>query len=428
LALTIFYSSLFPGIGFGGETSVAVSRGTFMSAIGIATIAAWDAGRLRRGRVTRSAPLRHPLRVAGDVLAPAVMLAVLCYLAAAAVGTFAVGAAPRWEDAAIHASALSVSVGAAIGGFLLGLALPPLLARPIALVGTAMWIIVTPVMEMPWLRGLSGMLLDSPSYTDALDPQYLLAPTVLIVGLGAGAIGVALLSGRRTLQVAALTGCLLIGAGSAGAMVRGAPEYGVPTIPRTWGTVCEGSAPQICVPQEFAADLPLLRRTTRQVLPRLRAAGIKSPPKLAYVSSETPVGRGTWRISLDSPVSRQQALARITRATVPTFTSNNCPNLPEDYSDGPGYGAVSAWLGLIAGMTEQRAARIYLPNGVYRARWVRTLPKAEQHRWYRRQLTSIRSCNQQVHHQARKQAKAERTRGLKLGPRLEQAEPRAVAQ
>lgn len=70
-------------------------------------------------------------------------------------------------------------------------------------------------------------------------------------------------------------------------------------------------------------------------------------------------------------------------------------------------------------MSEAEAARSYGPSGVYRARWVRSLPKAKQYAWYKQQLSYLESCDEQVHEKARAGAKAENERGRALGPQLE---------
>ncbi|ROQ82748.1 hypothetical protein EDD95_2372 [Streptomyces sp. CEV 2-1] len=419
VALAIYFTAYQPMPFTGEDSIVVVSVALRVAALGIALVAAWDAGRLRQARITAAPSSRHLLRIFVDAMAPTLVLVIISWVASfLLVISYLGGPAPGFHDTVPMVRSLAIPFSAVVVGFLLGLSLPPVIARPLAVVITALWVFVAYTLGIPWLRAISGFDMSTPTYTDVVDRAYLMAPAILALGLLLGLVALSLLS-RPALRAAAVVCCVLAGFGASYPLVSDAPRYADPTVPRTWATTCERTAPVICVPGEFADDIPALHRSAQHALPRLREVGFTPPRKLAFVSEDLPLARDTWRTFLQKPVTRHRSRAVYVSALVPTGL-HDCPDLPDDYVY-PGRGAASAWIGLTVGMSEAEAARSYGPSGVYRARWVRSLPKAKQYAWYKQQLSYLESCDEQVHEKARAGAKDENERGRALGPQLEDA-------
>ncbi|MFE6763387.1 hypothetical protein [Streptomyces sp. NPDC057689] len=401
-----------------GEDSMAVvSVALRIAALGLALVAAWDAGRLRRARIAAAPSSRHLLRIVVDALAPTLALVIISWVASLLlVISYLGGPAPGLHDTVPVVRSLAIPFSAVAVGFLLGFSLPPVIARPLAVVITALWVFVAYTLGVPWLRAISGFDMTLPTYTDVVDRAYLMAPAILALGLLLGLVAFSLLS-RPALRAAAVACCVLAGFAASYPLVSDAPRYADPTVPRTWATTCERTAPVICVPSEFADDIPELHSSAEHALPRLREVGFTPPRKLAFVSEDLPLPRGTWRTYLQKPVTEHRSRAIYVSALVPSGL-HDCPDLPDDYVY-PARGAAFAWVGLTVGMSEEEAARSYGPSGVYRARWVRSFPKAKQYTWYKQELRYLNSCDEQLHEKARAAAKAENERGRALGPRLE---------
>ncbi|MBU7596975.1 hypothetical protein JGS22_004805 [Streptomyces sp. P38-E01] len=392
LALALFYASdadTYPVSEFGGDTYHFAQYALLGASGPLGGLAAWQAGRLRLGGVWRSAPVRHRHRIAWAALRPVLLLTAAIDLLVFAYTSTHFGALPRLSDLGGVALMVTVQLAVLIVGFGLGCALPRAAAVPLAVVGLTLWLILPPSFDDPSYRYLTGLLSDRPTPLDDPAPEVLLAP--LLVALAAvGAVLLAARPGPQTLRTALAGCCALAGILPAHSLVADA-GYDMPTVPRADSAQrCAGQAPRICVPVEFEDRLPQLRDSARTVLPRLAAAGLQRPDRLAFVSADVELPASAWRLHLESELSAQQLTDRVVTAAVPPY--RECRNLPDD-AGSPSAGPLTAWLRLTAGAEPKTVERRHSSRTVQRVEAVRKQSRRAQSAWVETQRRGLGSCD-----------------------------------
>ncbi|WP_329065978.1 DUF7224 domain-containing protein [Streptomyces sp. NBC_01429] len=374
---------------YGGFTTHVTGYTVFATAAGCAALAAWEAGRLRAARIWSFAPVRGRCAIAGNALLPVAVVAVAATVPACVTAALVVGAAPRLADLPTFGMLFSVVAAHIVLGFAVGSVLPRVIACPLMLVGVFLWMGVPATMEAMWVRHLNGLLVDSATVTDDIAPSALIAPVLLAGGLALAVLVCCSPLRRRSLRAALGVCCAVTGAASAYALVADA-DTRVPTVPRTGAaaSVCDTAAPRICVPEELRPEVPRLRAALREVLPRMEAAGIRGPASLAYVSDDTSLPPGTWRIAPSDGLSAAEARTVVALGPLPVW--HDCPSLPEDgwRDEGP----VSAWLRLAAGLPATEVDEQTDEESLRVARTVRGWSREKQNTWFHDATRLLDSC------------------------------------
>lgn len=395
LAIALFY--LLVGmrpldVGYGGYAVYGAARALAVVTAVLASLAAWEAGRLRAGQVWRTTSVRGRYLVALDSLRPVLLLTAVVDVTMLVVAVVRVGAVPDVTDLVMVLALCTVQVALIVVGFGVGCVVPRVLAVPFVLTVVMLWLTVPPTLGTPWVRYLTGMPSDAPTLTDALDPAVLLAPALLGAGAALAVVALAVVGRSPLLRLGIATAVLLGTAVPAQALVADA-GYFAPTVPRTWAQTCSGEAPSICVPKELAGSLPTLNSAAKEALPALADAGIETPTSLEYVSTDTELGPQAWRLHLEPPVTKGRAVNAIATALVPPW--RECAELPDDFGR-PSAGPLRIWLLQAAGMSEQRAARAGSAEAQKAVAQVRTTSREAQLDWVQRQIELQGTCDPAV--------------------------------
>ncbi|NXY97096.1 hypothetical protein HYE82_22480 [Streptomyces sp. BR123] len=175
-------SSVLPGHGPSvvGPVELALAP----AAAACAAAGAWEAARLRRGRVPDQAPVRSPLTLALTVLLPVWGMGLAGLAAALIVTSRAAGALPAPSHTGMLAAYAAVLAAASLLGHLLGRVLPGLAAAPVAMV-VGFCLVGFPVsFETPWPRHLVARAYESCCHPgQVIDPAAVWAPLLLATGL-----------------------------------------------------------------------------------------------------------------------------------------------------------------------------------------------------------------------------------------------------
>ncbi|MFJ1647425.1 hypothetical protein [Streptomyces sp. NPDC088258] len=374
---------------YGGFTTHVTGYTVFATSAACAALAAWEAGRLREARIWSVAPVRGRGAIAGSALLPVAALAVVATLLACVTAAFVVGAAPRLADLPTFGMLFFVVAAHMVLGFAVGSVLPRTIACPLVLVGVFGWMSVPATMETMWVRHLNGLLVDSASVTDDIAPSALIAPVLLAGGAALAVLVLCSPLRRRSLRAVLGVCCAVSGAVPAYALVADA-DTRVPTVPRTEAaaSVCDTTAPRICVPEELRPEVPRLRAALRQVLPHMEAAGIQRPTSLAYVSDDASLPAGAWRIAPSRGLS--PAEARTVVALGPLPVRHPCPSLPED--GGRDGSPLSVWLQLAAGMPDSEVDEMPDQDALRVARTVRGWSGEKQSAWFHEATRLLAGC------------------------------------
>ncbi|MEZ7004175.1 hypothetical protein [Streptomyces sp. AD55] len=373
--------------GFGTAVAEAAAFPVFAVAAVCSACAAWEAGRLRRSQVWGLAPVRGRLRIATDAMVPVLVLAV----AALAVGLLAasvdLGTPPDSAGMLPLASGALVALSYAVLGFGVGSVTPRVVGAPLMLVGVYVWMTVPASSNVMWVRHLSGMQITSSTVTDSVAPTAFAAPVLLSASAAAGLMLLVSGAGGRGLRAVPAVCCAVAGSLTAYLLVA---DWGpdAPTTPRTGATVCARSGPRICVPREYAADIPRVHRTATDVLARLETVGLRRPLTLALVSGDAAVSPTTWRFD-PHPDQDDTALRSV-------IAWSAMPDVPDCFAHDDGYTGsdeeIRAWLLLVSGIGEEQVSSAMDATRVHVAAKALDLPPAAQVDWFRATVTALRSC------------------------------------
>ncbi|MBB1244963.1 hypothetical protein GL263_15510 [Streptomyces durbertensis] len=386
--------------GFGGDTAFFASRALTIISGALGGVAAWEAGRLRVGRIWALAPGRDRYRIAFECLRPVVLLVVVTDLVVLLALSVHFSATPRLDDLPVLLLLLIVQAAAIVVGFGAGSSLPRALAAPVVTISITLWLMIPATLVTPWVRYLNGLLTDGSSVVDTLAPHAIGAPMLLATAVICAVLLASAPLRSRLVRTALAACCLVAGALPAHAMVADA-GYETPTVPRAGTQTCAEGKPRICVPSELADTLPRLRAAADTAIPNLAAAGVKPPRTLAYVSHQARVAPNTWRMHVERPMTDRRALRVVATALVPIRRYDACPSLPDDYPM-PSSSPVSAWLSLAAGMPRRDVASAHSGAVLEWVEEVRAKDRATQLRWVDTQLRALRSCDPHVHEEARR--------------------------
>ncbi|MQS07238.1 DUF7224 domain-containing protein [Streptomyces alkaliphilus] len=388
-ALTAFLVvewSRFAEPGFGTAVAEATAFPVFAVAAICSACAAWEGGRLRRGGVWFSAPVRGRLRILVNTLSPVLALGSTSFVIAFIFASSTLGTFPDTLDLLPLASAAVVMISYTVLGFCVGCATPRVIGAPLMLIGVYVWMTVPASSDIMWIRHLSGVQITSSSVVDSVEVTAFTAPVVLSVSLTLAFLPLMSGAERSLRETGAAVCCGVIGSLVAWSLVADWGP-GAPTTPRAGAIVCAESNPTICLPKEYSGEVPRLHRIAGDVLADLEAAGFDRPHTLALVSAESPVSPGTWRFA-PHPEHDDEFL----RATI---AWSAIPDSPDCFAQDDGYPGsdedIRVWLLLLTedggtpGATlPEDTTRHVLP--------VLELPREEQMGWFDATVEALNDC------------------------------------
>lgn len=352
-----------------------------------AACAAWEAGRLRKGRIATLAPVRNRYLIYAQALVPVAALGLAAVVVSLTAVRLTMGSALGWPTPSVLGMIAVLVAAHIVIGFAAGNTLPRLLAPAIVLVADYLWIALPPTFNAMWVRHLTGHLETGISVAEDINPTSLLAPVVLAGGLAAGIVLASAVGRRRLLGALLGTACAASACVLAYSLVS---DWGpsAPITTRAGAMECEGSTPQVCVPRELAPNIPTLQRAAADVLPKLQAAGIEEPQKLSYVSRATKTDERTWPLYVSPFMTDDDARASIAEAALPPLP--DCLANTDAYVGEPR--SLHIWLALAAGVGPETVTNAYGPDALDQIASVRKLAPSDQAAWFHRNVALLKRC------------------------------------
>ncbi|GAA3289559.1 hypothetical protein GCM10020295_01690 [Streptomyces cinereospinus] len=270
---------------------------------------------------------------------------------------------------------LLVVVAHAAAGYAVGLTLPRLLAVPVALVGSFVWMAYPASMNVFWVRQLNGTnLAECCSLDQVTAPRSILAPALVAIGM---IVAARLTAPRRWLRRVMAPAVLAIAVALAAWIVRPLGYSAVEPRPTELRT-CTDTRPRVCLwpeQQHAAADVTAWATDAHA---RLAAAGVTTRSELSLRSL--------------SP-NRDEVRSLIALSAIP----QSVPACAQ-HGQWPGnlaFGPLSAWLTLTAGTDPGEVAARYVPEEAATATKVLERPRQAQLAWFRYNERTLTRCDRQ---------------------------------
>lgn len=233
-------------------------------------------------------------------------------------------------------------------------------------------------------RHLGGFITEGSTLTDLLDPLVHLVPWAVVAGLAAAAV--LTVGMRRRPWLLALSAALVVGTLLVGRSSVSDWGYSPLTQPRLGHTVCVGTSPSVCVPQEYAKNAEDLRTDSLPALRALRTAGLPSPDVLRMASRDLPLKRGTWPLQWSPDMSVEQLDAELGQSAVAGVAAASGVRDCDEPS------VAGAWAMLVDGVGERDAEGGLTSDDVAQLQRVRSLPAARQAAWFDQAVRGQRWC------------------------------------
>ncbi|MEU6605700.1 hypothetical protein ABZ922_11635 [Streptomyces shenzhenensis] len=361
-----------------GYWESVAAQSTFLlvwTAPAVAACAAWEGLRVRRSRALEGAPVRTFSGVSLAVLTPTLVLGVLAVALSLGLLLPHVAGNPGRSAVAVVGMELLVVAAHTAVGYVIGLSLPRLLAVPVALVGSFVWMAYPAALNVFWVRQLNGTNLTECCELDQVAaPRSIVAPALVSIGLLLAARLVTVRQrGLRILAPVVLAVVVTVSAWIVHPLGYSAAESR-PTVLRT----CSDTRPRVCLwPEQERVAADIVEWAT-DAHTRLAALGVTTAPELS-----------PWKTMPASDDIR----ALVAKSALPQDTPA-CAT----YGDWPGSdasGPLDAWLTLTAGVDSQVIASRYIPEEVELATRVLERPRQAQLAWFQRNAKTLTRCDLQ---------------------------------
>ncbi|MGW0395843.1 DUF7224 domain-containing protein [Streptomyces sp. NPDC003042] len=372
--------------GYGPSALGKASMALPFAAAACAGSAAWEAARLKRGRVFYQAPVRGRLGIALPVLLPVWLMGVTGMGVALVISSTAVGAVPPLSHLgmlAAHGLLLAANV---LGGYLLGSVLPALAAAPLGLVAGFFLMAFPASWESSWPRQLvAGGFGSCCSVGNVISPKAVWVAVIFAAALCAAALAVI----HRTSLTTTVLALVLIVGSAAVAIPLAKPLGYDPVIARdTSELVCSAQGePRICLWPENADDTTVIRQT-RTYAARMKEAGLAIPPSLTQNRSPKP-GETTFGIN-ESPRPEDLA-ANLANAVLPPLPA--CARATGKFAAYPARAPLMAWLMAIASQSPPKPGR-FSPEEAALAQKALQQSRETQLAWYETNRQALTTCDQ----------------------------------
>ncbi|MFB7763298.1 DUF7224 domain-containing protein [Streptomyces xiamenensis] len=354
-----------------------------------AACGAWEGGRLRRGQVWQSSPVRQRIIVAVDALGPVFLVGFLS-LAVSCLATTG-NLANIFDTGSLVMllfAAVLISLYALIG-FAIGCLIPSFIAVPVSLIGSYLWMGIPGSLEIMWLRHLTGQLTDIPGIGQRISYEALLAPVLLTASL---ALSILVLIALRTRMHFRVTISILIAFSGIGGSYSIVSDWG-PQTPlekeKLTGVCIKDNGILSCLPREYSSHLPIFEETAHQVVEDLQVFGIARPDKVEYEILSSESDGVTWKVFSYPGQPTEEMISEISRGAF--SLDGNCEI--DRAGDGARKSAIYAWLALTAGADSQYIGYLYEPEAVSIAQNIRSLSTPEQTEWYTAQISHYAHCS-----------------------------------
>ncbi|MFC9581665.1 hypothetical protein ACFVJ8_02265 [Streptomyces yangpuensis] len=350
---------------------------------------AWEAARLRRGRIFDQAPVRRPLAIALPVLLPVWGMGLAGLTTALLLTSQAAGALPALSHVGMIAAHAAVLAASTLLGYLLGRILPGLAAAPIAMVAGFCLIGFPVSFDPPWLRHLVAQAYDSCCEPGrVIDPAAVWSPLVLATGLCAAALLIIdpVVKAPRVLAI----GITAVASSVAFWLVR---DLGYdPVLARdSSDVVCDTAGrPTVCLWPE-TPDRRNVVDLTRTQTARIEAVGIPLP---ATLSASPRTGEGAFGAT--GVVRSQDVPLRLANLLMPSVPE--CARKTGQYPALPARGPLTAWLTATAtAQLPQPAPGRYTSEDLAVVKQVMTHPGPTQLAWYEKNRQALSGCTETPH-------------------------------
>ncbi len=357
--------------------SVAAQSASLLvwTAPAVAACGAWEGMRVRQSRILQGAPARTFMGVSFAVLTPTLVVGTLAV--ALALGLLlpqAAGGPNRTVAAVIGMELLVIAAHTAVG-YVIGLRLPRVLAVPVALVGSFVWMAYPAAMNVFWVRQLNGTNLGECCSLDQVPaPSGILAPALVALGLLLAARLVVLRQwGLRILAPIVLAVAVAVSAWMVRPLGYSAAEPR-PTDVRT----CSDTQPRVCLwPEQHGVTTDVVTWAT-DAHTRLTALGVTTASELSPRSS--------------TPTSNE-IRSLVAMSALPQ-------DIPEcaKHGEWPGsraLGPLTIWLAINAGADSRVVTAGYAPEEGTVATHALEQPRRDQLAWFQQNAKTLTRCDLQ---------------------------------
>ncbi|MFE6485148.1 hypothetical protein ACFVGN_19710 [Streptomyces sp. NPDC057757] len=357
--------------------SVASQSATLLvwTAPAVAACGAWEGLRVRQSRALQGAPARTFMGVSLAALTPTFIVGALAVVLAFGLLLSQAEGNPNRTAAAVLGMELLVVAAHTAVGYVIGLSLPRVLAVPVALVGSFVWMAYPAAMNVFWVRQLNGTnLAECCALDQVAAPRSILAPALVSIGMLVAARLMTLRQrGLRILAPLVLTVAVVVSAWIVRPLGYSAAEPR-PTALRT----CSQTQPRVCLwPEQQDAATDVITSAT-DAHSRLAALGITTAPELSPRPS-TP--------------SSYEIRSLVAGSALPQ-------DIPEcaKHGEWPGnraLGPLMIWLAVTAGADRQVVTASYAPDEAAVATRVLERPQQDQRAWFRQNAETLTRCDLQ---------------------------------
>ncbi|WP_131738598.1 DUF7224 domain-containing protein [Actinomadura roseirufa] len=371
-------------------TVVATSSGVMALGPTCAAVGAWEGARLRRGGVLDGTPVRRPAAVLLWSALPIGAAAVAVLAFAFALVTPEVGGIPGAPDPPVVAVGLLVIGAWSLAGVAAGRFLHPAIGVPLLLIGTWLWLAYPQALEPLWIRHLTGENLGTCCSTDTvLDRRVLWAQALVAAAV---AVVAYLVWSRGFRPIAVKAAVVAVPAAALVVAVSLVDGLGADSDrPRTGGLECvREQGVEVCVWRERRARLGYAARLVVPASRRLAVAiGMPAPRRITEGAARD---RESWHFTVAPQAGDDDVVFALATGFLPP-ASPPCAK-DREFDGDAAYVPVGTWLAIKAGLPRAVVAAKTGPmeNGDAVTR-VLARPRADQIRWFRRNLAALRSCD-----------------------------------
>lgn len=357
--------------------SVAAQSATLLvwTAPAVAACGAWEGLRVRQSLALQGAPARTFVGVSLAALTPTFIVGALAVALALGLLLPQAAGGPNRTVAAVLGMELLVIAAHTAVGYVIGLSLPRVLAVPVALVGSFVWMAYPAAMNVFWVRQLNGTnLAECCALDQVAAPRSILAPALVSIGMLVAARLMTLRQrGLRILAPIALTVVVAVSAWIVHPLGYSAAEPR-PTALRT----CSETQPRVCLwPEQHDAAKDVITSAT-DAHTRLAAFGITTAPELSPRPS--------------TPTSYE-----IRSLVAVSALPHDIPECAK-HGEWPGsraLGPLTIWLAITAGADRQAVTASYAPDEATVATRVLKRPQQDQRAWFQQNAKTLTRCDLQ---------------------------------
>ncbi|MEU0127179.1 hypothetical protein [Streptomyces sp. NPDC006289] len=369
---------------YGPASGEFASWGITVIAPAVAGAAAWEAGRQRSMGDIRKVSARSAVRQWLWATRPVFALHVLLVAGALTMARVTVGVWPTGSGLLAVGHLLLLPWGWMAIGWVVGLLCPRAVAAPVAAAGSWAWLAIPQSMSAPEWRHMAGFLTEGSTLTDTLDPLVYLVPWMVTACFTVAAV---LLRGvRRRPRLLAFSVAIIAAALFIGRSFVADWGYSPLTDARVGHTVCVGTSPALCLPEEYEEQAADLRSESLPALKALRAAGVPTPRTLRMASDDLDLEPGTWPLYWSPENSTQQFEIDLARSAVTGVAAlHGVHDCRQPY-------LADTWALLVVGVGEKDVEASVPPQDWIQVQRIRELPAAQQADWFTKAAQDQSHC------------------------------------